>query len=872
MEQDDLRHPEENSPNSAPPRVRPDRNDPPLPERVGRFRITGRLGAGAYGVVYRAEDPQLRRPVALKVLLQKHLGDDAAVRLRRFEQEARIAANLAHPHVVQIYDAGTDGEYFYYAMELVEGQPLSALIRRHPEGVPPKEAAQLLLQVAGGLAEAHRHGIVHRDVKPGNILIGPDGQAKVTDFGLALDAASGSSLTRTGDVMGTALYLAPEQAAGHTHQLTAAADVHALGAVGYEMLTGRPLFAGDTMVGIVFRIVDFVPPPFSRQGVRVPYDLETILLKCLDKAPERRYCDAGELAADLQRFLDFEPIATRRAGWWYRWRKTIWKHRLPVAAALVAAAALALAAWLGWGLLDRMSRFAAGWRLVTEEDFHAGILPPGWRVTHGRARVEGGSLTGQGDDQYGFMVLLPGDCPDIVRLEYDAWFPEASPPGPGGSDLSCALHCDPANPVDTGYLLQFGAIYNRRSQICRDGPDLVRNDSPAACVVPGRRHHVTVEHVGETIRLEVDGTEILRLRDFFPARGGRVALYSWGGGGRFDNVRLYRRDMPLDVSCLAVPDAFYERGEYDEAARLYQAILQSHPDTPEGQAARYKYGLARLTTGKDGDAGRAFRALEGTELAGWAWIGLAELDVRRGRSDLAVAELDRARRSGDAEAAGLVQANAIRLFREAASRGDVAGAAALIQYATRSMSAWEQDRLIEQITALGIRERRAGQGDSALALHEAAMAVFARNPRLGAHVRQVCGLSLLEGGRWVEARDLFAGLAGDPSVECSWRAWSRLWVAAISARLAEPGSRERMRALFRRELAAIAAAEECGQPPSFAAVLLYFQGRIGLGGLQPHIAADVAAGRQDTSILCRKMLVFLEDSVALEEWDRAIPE
>jgi|GEM_PF-3101628 len=858
---------QEFSQSNADPPAKPLARD--LPAAVGRFRITGRLGAGAFGVVYRAEDPQLRRPVALKVLLGKHLGEDASVQLRRFVQEARIAANLTHPNIVQIYDAGTDGEYFYYAMELVEGRSLTSLIRDHPDGLPPKEAAHLLLQVALGLAEAHRHGIVHRDVKPGNILLNDAGQVKVTDFGLALDAASDSSLTRTGDVLGTALYLAPEQAAGRSHQLTAAADVHALGAIGYELLTGRALFAGEHFINTILKVLDAAPQPFARRGVRVPYDLETILLKCLEKAPERRYRDAGELAADLRRFLDFEAISARRAGWWYRGRKKIRKYRLPLAAAAVAVGALSLALLFGLGLLDRLSRFAAGWQLATQADFNQNRLPPGWQVVSGQAQVTNGRLEGRGDPNFGFIVLLPGQCPDIVRLEYEAWFEAGSGLGPDCSDLSCALHCDPGNPVDTGYLLQFGALYNRRSQICRDGPDLVQNGSAAARITPGRKHHVVAEHVGEYLRLEVDGTEILRLRDFFPAGGGHAALYSWGAGARFDNVRLFRRDTPLDVSSLAVPDAFYQRGEYGEASRLYQEIARSHPGSFEGNVARYKFGLAQLMLGRFDPAEAAFRDSERTDLAGWASIGKAEAAALRGDSGRAVAELQRARRSGDPEAAGLVYANAVRLFREAVSRSDTAGAADLLRYAARDVRGWERDRLIEQVVALGGRLSRLEQFDQATTLKRAAVKVFSGDPAYGAYVRLDCAQTMCRAGRWQEARSAFDALAGDRAAKGRYRAWAAIWAAAIAARLEVGLNQPRLAGKFRQQLNEIPGLESGELEPIDRALVGYLQGKIEFPRLLAMVRAEKTAVSAETRTDFGWLLELIGDHEAAARWTRA---
>jgi len=323
-------------------RAGPDR----LPAVPG-YALEAVLGRGGMGVVYRATDLRLRRPVALKMILS---GDYAGRSERaRFLREARAVAALQHPHVVRVYDADDHDGRPYYTMELVEGGSLAARLGGVP--VPPADAAALLEPLADAVAAAHAAGIVHRDLKPANVLLDRGGTPKVADFGLARRAEAGDeTVTITGAALGTPSYMAPEQVSGsHPAAVGPAADVHGLGAVLYEMLTGRPPFRGDSSAETVRQVVADEPVPPSRLNGRVPRDLETICLKCLHKVPGRRYASAAALADDVRRFRRGEPVAARRAGRAERVAK--WARRRPTAAlavgiaGAVAATAVAAACW-----------------------------------------------------------------------------------------------------------------------------------------------------------------------------------------------------------------------------------------------------------------------------------------------------------------------------------------------------------------------------------------------------------------------------------------------------------------------------------------------------------------------------------------------
>lgn len=303
------------------------------------YEIERELGRGGMGVVYLARQTRLKRLVALKVI--RGIDGAATEDLERFRGEAEAVAALQHPNIVQIFEVGEHDGGPFCALEFVDGGSLSARLNKKP--VPPAEAAALLETLARAVHYAHQKGIVHRDLKPANVLMASDGTPKITDFGLAkrMDVAD-SGLTRTGAVMGTPAYMAPEQAKGETKDVGPAADIYGLGAILYELLTGRYPFVGATVMETLQQVLTADPVPPSACVPGVPRDLETVCLKCLAKQPGGRYSSALSLAQDVERFLAGEPILARREGFVQKvWRKA--RKRTAIIGA-VAVAVLALTA------------------------------------------------------------------------------------------------------------------------------------------------------------------------------------------------------------------------------------------------------------------------------------------------------------------------------------------------------------------------------------------------------------------------------------------------------------------------------------------------------------------------------------------------
>jgi tetratricopeptide (TPR) repeat protein len=296
------------------------------------YEILGVLGHGGMGVVYKARQLELNRLVALKMVLA---GAHASPqKLARFHTEAEAVARLQHPNIVQIHEVRKHAGLPYFSLEFVAGGSLEKKLAGKP--LPAREAAPLVETLARAMQYAHEHGIIHRDLKPANVLLTADGTPKITDFGLAKKLDDGeSSQTRTGTVMGTPSYMAPEQARGDHKEIGPAADTYALGAILYELLTGRPPFQGATFLDTVEQVQFQEPVPPTRLQPKVPRDLETICLKCLQKEPAKRYASAGALADDLRRFLNEEPIRARPVRAPERlWR---WCRKNPRTASLSAA-------------------------------------------------------------------------------------------------------------------------------------------------------------------------------------------------------------------------------------------------------------------------------------------------------------------------------------------------------------------------------------------------------------------------------------------------------------------------------------------------------------------------------------------------------
>ena len=331
------------------------------PVTLGDYELMEELGRGAMGVVYRARQKSLGRIVALKMILA---GQAAPGALARFQQEARSAAALDHPGIVPLFEVGEAEGQPFYTMAFVEGDNLSHLLSNRG-ALPPRQAAQLIGQIADAVDYAHQRGILHRDLKPDNILVDRQGHPRIADFGLARRIEDGPNLTSAGSIMGTPSYMSPEQAQGLT-ELTPAVDVYSLGGVLYALLVGHSPFTGASTYEVLLKVAQQPPQPLRQINPDLPEALERIVLRCLEKDPTRRYSSAADLAADLRAWLDTDrahpssasvraPAPARQ-----RERRRLW----PVLAGAVALLGVGLAAL--WLLRPPAE---ADWHTPTRQDF-----------------------------------------------------------------------------------------------------------------------------------------------------------------------------------------------------------------------------------------------------------------------------------------------------------------------------------------------------------------------------------------------------------------------------------------------------------------------------------------------------------------------
>jgi tetratricopeptide (TPR) repeat protein/tRNA A-37 threonylcarbamoyl transferase component Bud32 len=320
--------------------ARSDTSGEPLPRRLGDYELLEVIGRGGMSVVYKARQKGLNRWLAVKMIRAQDA--QATVDLQRLLHEAETIAHLDHPHIVPVYEVGWDQGVPYFSMKLMEGGSLADILPRL--AVQPRAAARLMVQVARAVHHAHQRGILHRDLKPSNILLDQDGQAHVTDFGLAKHLDTDSGLTQSGAIVGTPSYMAPEQARGRKGTVTTATDLYGLGAVLYTVLTGQAPFRGDTVLDTLEQVKEREPERPSGKNRRVHRDLETICLKCLRKEPRQRYSSAEALAEDLERWLTGVPILARRTRLGERLAK--WAKRRPALAAMVGITSLTVLALL----------------------------------------------------------------------------------------------------------------------------------------------------------------------------------------------------------------------------------------------------------------------------------------------------------------------------------------------------------------------------------------------------------------------------------------------------------------------------------------------------------------------------------------------
>jgi WD40 repeat protein/predicted Ser/Thr protein kinase len=594
----------------------------------GDYEILEELGRGGMGVVYKARQISLNRPVALKMIRAGLLaGDDD---LRRFQNEAEAVALLDHPGIVPVYEVGELDGQRYFSMKLIEGGGLAPLPEAYRDD--PRAAARLVADAAEAMAHAHARGVLHRDLKPANLLIDAAGRPHVTDFGLAKRLAEQVELTQSGAILGTPAYMSPEQAAGRRGTITTAADVYGLGAVLYSLLTGKAPFGGNSLVETLDAVRVAAPAPPTRLNAKVPRDLQTICLKCLEKDPRRRYATAQGLADDLRAWLENRPIAARPAG--VLERGALFARRRPALAAayLLAAAVVSLAAFGGtsawlWRAAERAraEAEAARSRLAA--------------VEYGRT-VEAAHQEWRDDDVAGTIALLDGTRPELRgwewRYVHSLCHPELTTiVDPKGAIVEASFDTDVSRvaTLDGSGRLRFwdaasgaalseteGRIVDGLESLSRDGSRLVIPDEwkPIARILDVRTGAVLIALEGHTDRV---------YSAVFDRDGSRVATASEDGTARIWNatggspLRMLKAPRPSSIffATFSPDGAKVATAGGDGVARIWDAGTGEELRTLRGHARslnrlEFSGDGSRIVTASDDRTARVWDVESGREL------------------------------------------------------------------------------------------------------------------------------------------------------------------------------------------------------------------------------------------------------------------